>query len=106
MRKGGAPGPTPVPMSARYVEDANGCWIWTGAVGKHGYGTVKRQNQTRMAHRVMYEETIGPVPEGLVMDHLCSVKRCIRPSHLEPVTHQINLQRAWDRRHCPGCTCQ
>ncbi len=51
-----------------------------------------------MAHRVAYELAIGPVPDGLVVDHLCFNRACVRPGHLEPVTQQENVMRA--RTHC------
>lgn len=57
------------------------------------------------AHRVAYEEIMGPVPEGLELDHLCRTRSCVNPSHLEPVTHRENMNRgdvATRRKtHCP-----
>jgi hypothetical protein len=77
-----------------YDEAPNGCWIWRGAtVGQKGYGVIKRQSGIRMAHRYFYETLVGPVPEGLVLDHLCRNRRCVNPAHLEPVTSWVNTMR-------------
>lgn len=73
----------------RYIEDVAGCWLWTGPVTPKGYG---RQG-SRLAHRVVYERLVGPIPKGLTLDHLCRQPGCVRPSHLEPVTMRVNLLR-------------
>lgn len=73
------------------------CWLWTGAVDRYGYGKYSRGK----AHRFSFEAFVGPVPAGLVLDHLCKVKRCVRPDHLEPVTNGDNLRRHYaDQTHC------
>lgn len=70
------------------------CVLWTGPVGSKGYGLLKKKrNGTRLAHRVAWEEVHGPIPDGLHIDHLCRVKLCIRPGHLEPVTPAENNRR-------------
>lgn len=102
---GKPPGPTPVPILERFKEDEHGCWLWTGAVGRHGYATVKWQGVSRVAHRVVWTLLRGEIPRGLVLDHLCNVKHCVNPDHLEPVTNAVNIQRAWDGRHCVSCRC-
>lgn len=73
----------------------NGCWIWTGTRAKTGYGTIgaDRTGWTLLAHRVAYEFVIGPIPEGLTLDHLCRVRLCVNPAHLEPVTLAENKRR-------------
>jgi hypothetical protein len=85
------------PVSTRgepdYVEDANGCWIWVKSVNKKGYGQLKRGSATSHAHRWYYEQAKGPIPAGLVIDHLCRVRACVNPDHLEPVTNQENIAR-------------
>lgn len=68
------------------------CWIWTAAIA-HGYGRIKWGDRVAMAHRVVYELLVGPIPEGLDIDHLCRVRACVNPSHLEPVTRAVNLAR-------------
>lgn len=78
---------------AKVEVDESGCWIFTGAK-TNGYGFVAAADR-RMAypHRVMYEVLVGPIPEGLDIDHLCRVRACCNPHHLEPVTRQVNLLR-------------
>jgi hypothetical protein len=66
------------------------CWHWGGYVSSDGYGYILR----RGAHRVAYEHFVGPIPDGLQLDHLCRVKHCVNPSHLEAVTRQENMRRA------------
>lgn len=70
-----------------------GCWIWQGKPGKHGYGVISIGNQGRYAHRLSYETFVRPIPDGLSIDHLCRVRMCINPSHLEPVTLAENTRR-------------
>lgn len=69
------------------------CWIWRGALLASGYGQMKSCGKNRRVHRVAYELAYGPVPDGLVIDHLCRVKACCRPDHLEAVTQRENLLR-------------
>lgn len=71
------------------------CWIWMGYVRPDGYGAIfgtSYKNPLRV-HRVCYEFLVGPIPDGLELDHLCRNPRCVRPDHLEPVTHRENLLR-------------
>lgn len=105
LTNGLPPGPKPVSLFDRYVKDKNGCWIWQGYIGPHGYGGVRFQGRSIMAHRASYILTNGEIPEDAVIDHLCSVKSCINPSHLEAVSHRLNIQRAWNRNHCKSCDC-
>lgn len=67
----------------------DGHWYWTGVLSNTGYGRYKR----KQAHRVVYEREVGPIPEGLVLDHLCRIRCCVRPYHLEPVTPEENTRR-------------
>jgi HNH endonuclease len=71
------------------------CWIWQRAINKPGYGAVHRREEgkSRLAHQMMYERHKGPVPEGCILDHLCRVRSCVNPDHLEPVTHKVNCRR-------------
>ncbi len=71
----------------------NGCWLWTRAADPLGYGRVQHNGRVQLAHRVAYELTYGPVPEGMDLDHLCRFPPCVRPQHLEAVTHQVNMRR-------------
>lgn len=83
----------------RYVLRGPGCWLWTGALDGHGYGSiyVDRDRGRDKAHRVAYELFIGPIPNGLVIDHVrdrgCAHRNCVNPAHLEPVTNEENILR-------------
>lgn len=80
---------------AKVDKDGPGdCWLWTAALAD-GYGVCKRPpvGTSRRAHRIAYELIVGPIPEGLDLDHLCRVRRCVNPAHLEPVTRRVNLLR-------------
>lgn len=76
---------------------SSGCWAWTGASSDNGYGYVSRgRGKTKfLAHRVSYTLTIGPIPSGLIIDHLCRNRICVNPAHLEPVTIRINNLRGF-----------
>lgn len=76
-----------------FVEALGPCWEWTAALNHAGYGIIGIDRASRLTHRVAYELLVGPIPEGLTLDHLCRNRACVRPSHLEPVTHQINVLR-------------
>ena len=81
---------------------ANGCWIWTGSIMRHGYGLIQNNGKSLTGHRVSYELFKGPVPKGLVVDHTCHDprtcdggrscihRRCVNPDHLEAVTKKRN----------------
>lgn len=75
----------------------DGCWIWTGALSR-GYGVIQIDGKLCKAHRVSFEEYVGPIPVGLTIDHVarlgCISKACINPDHLEPVTDAVNTRRA------------
>jgi hypothetical protein len=75
------------------VNDSTGCWEWAAGRGRNGYGRFRWGDATRYAHRVAYEELVGPVPLGLQLDHLCRVTHCCNPAHLEPVTPRENTLR-------------
>jgi hypothetical protein len=68
------------------------CWLWTGCKMHKGYGLFD-DGRTRRVHRWSYETFIGPIPEGLVLDHLCRVRHCVNPDHLEAVTQAENNRR-------------
>lgn len=103
----------------RHVLIGDGCWSWIGAL-RNGYGVINghRRNE-RLAHRVAYETWVGPIPDGLTLDHICHTydetclggqgclhRRCINPTHLEPVTINENVSRGRkhysSRTHCPS----
>lgn len=75
-------------------DEQTDCWLWTGAVNSRGYGQWGVSGLSRSTHRVAYEALVGAIPEGLTIDHLCRVKTCCNPAHLEPVTIGENTRRA------------
>lgn len=82
-----------------YYSTGTGCWKWAGALWGNGYGKTSRKvHGTRLAHRAFYIEHKGPIPEGMDLDHLCRVRECVNPSHLEPVSRAVNLDRGLDAR--------
>lgn len=94
-------GPAPTPPIERfenlYIPEPNsGCWLWLGTCNNHGYGMfgvgskTDGTNKKTLAHRFSYEAHIGPIREGLIIDHLCRNKSCVNPEHLEPVTYSEN----------------
>ena len=95
-------------------EPNTGCWLWLGCVDKEGYGKIAMPGQAsaRMAHRISYELHVGPIPEGLELDHKCRMRCCVNFQHLEPVTHLENMRRGVNigahlvaaqkaKTHCP-----
>lgn len=71
------------------------CWLWSSALDNGGYPIVWiGDGVSRRAHRVVYELFVEPIPEGLQLDHLCSVRNCVNPDHLEPVTGAENVARS------------
>jgi hypothetical protein len=87
-------------------EPMSGCWLWTGTLND-GYGVVRVNRKSKKAHRVVFERARGPISAGLTLDHLCRVRSCVNPDHLEPVTNRVNCLRgesfaakAARRTHC------
>lgn len=75
------------------------CWLWTNGLSAGGrYAAINIDGFTYYVHRVLYTKLVGPVPNGLELDHLCLIKRCCNPAHLEPVTKLVNMRRQWARR--------
>lgn len=91
---------------------ADGCWLWTGARVRSGYGSFGSKSEplpSSLPHRIAYTWLVGPIPEGMTLDHLCRARLCVNPSHLEPVTQRVNTQRSTSasavnaaKTHCPA----
>lgn len=77
---------------ASSVEVAD-CWLWTRGIKSHGYGNAAFGGRFWNAHRLVWEQLVGPIPDGVQLDHLCRVRHCVNPDHLEPVTPATNSQR-------------
>lgn len=73
-----------------YRPELGPCWVWTAAMATGGYGAFGVGRRKVYAHRFAYELLVGPIPEGLEIDHLCRVRACVNPTHLEAVTHREN----------------
>ena len=90
------------------VEITNYCWNWAAATTRGNYGIFGTGNKLEIAHRVSYKLHKGEIPEGLVIDHLCSNTLCVNPAHLEAVTQKENVMRGIGigsknskKTHCP-----
>jgi len=94
-------------------EPNSGCWLWTGNIITLGYGTVYLgripggNSQYEYAHRISYEQYRGPIAPGLQIDHLCRVRSCVNPRHLEAVTQKTNILRgeSMSAQHAKKTTC-
>ena len=92
-------GPAPIPAPLRFWPKVylppceDDCWLWTAAKDSHGYGQFSLGRTMVPAHRWAYESEAGPIPLGLTIDHLCRVRHCVNPAHLEPVTIGENIMR-------------
>lgn len=75
------------------LNTSSGCWEWAAARNELGYGIYAVSREPRRAHRVAFSALVGPIPEGLDLDHLCRNAGCCNPAHLEPVTHRVNVLR-------------
>jgi len=90
------------------VRADNECWLWQGHL-INGYGVFCQSHADRIrAHRYAYETMVGAIPEGKELDHLCRVRNCVNPAHLEPVTNKENVLRGEGvtaqnarKTHCP-----
>ena len=83
-------------LPSRYAEKIRPegeCWVWNAYCMKNGYGLTSKNRRTVLAHRLIYEILVGPIQEGLELDHLCRVRACVNPAHLEIVTKGENLLR-------------
>ena len=119
-------------FTSKYEVDDNGCHVWQAAKWKTGYPIYTSKAKMVRAHRYAWEQVNGPIPDGMVIDHLCRVPACVNPEHMEVVTHQENIlrgvgpsainarkthcmrgheftdentRRYQGRRHCRKCAC-
>lgn len=76
------------------VEKTERCWFWNGHRNANGYGVMNVGGKSTLAHRWSYERWIGKIGEGLTIDHLCRVRHCVNPAHLEAVTMRVNVHRS------------
>src|SRR5690606_15712718 len=99
-----------LPLIERFVDKVDftdSCWLWTDTLNPvTGYGRISINNRRVYAHRFSHELFKGPIPAGYEVDHLCRVRHCVNPDHLEAVTKTVNIRRAdankWKREltHC------
>lgn len=104
--------PPIVRFERKYVVAPSGHWIWTATTTPNGYGQMDK----KYAHRLSHEFYIGPIPDGMVVDHLCRVRNCVNPLHLQAVPQKVNVdrgrvkyavaasnsKRGAERTHCPN----
>ena len=92
---------------AKTTPGRGGCVLWTGATLAGGYGQFSMYGKPLYAHRWIYEATVGPIPDGLHIDHLCRTRNCVNAGHMEPVTSAENTRRgeagsnSRRKTHCP-----
>lgn len=93
---------TLVRFIAKLSIDDNRCWLWTGQLNSRGYGRLYLAGKMALAHRLSYRHFHGEIPDDLVVDHICNVKRCVNPMHLRLLTNAENITRAVHRDACPN----
>lgn len=84
----------PLPADDTLAAGKGPCWLWTGASNRSGYGTFSLSVAVFIpAHRFAYELLVDPIGEGLELDHLCRIRKCVNPRHLDPVSQRENILR-------------
>lgn len=73
--------------------DSNECWIWPLSLSHNGYGLVKFDGKMQQVHRLVYKLLVGPIPDDLTCDHLCRVRNCCNPAHIDIITRVENTRR-------------
>ena len=82
-------------FTPKYVKEPNsGCWLWTAATGKGGYGVFRHRRQTMQAHRASWDIHNGPIPDGAWVLHHCDTPPCVNPAHLFLGDHDANMADA------------
>lgn len=79
------------------IEKTESCWLWRGQIGTYGYGYISLNGKPTLAHRFVYEQLVGPIPQGLYLLHSCDTPACVNPDHLRCGTQKENIQDAVDR---------
>lgn len=90
---------------SRSTEELGGCLVYMGHLNKGGYGELSSSGKYHgMVHRIVWEATFGPIPDGLVVDHTCFVRPCVNVAHLRLLTNEANagLTRRSIATHCPN----
>ena len=95
-------------LAPAYRPDLGPCWIWTASVNAKGYGIMGAKNGSTLAHVISYNIHLGNVPGGMQIDHLCRIRNCVNPNHMEVVTPRVNVNRGYGptaiharKTHCP-----
>lgn len=86
---------------AKVEKQGSGCWVWTASTNYSGYGRFRADPSVPrmvLVHRWLYEQTNGPIPDGIELDHICRVRRCVNPDHLRLVTRELNAQNIGVRK--------
>ena len=86
-----------IPRIAAKIDSTADCWLWTASKKLNGYGQYNTGGRNWNAHRLVYLLSGRSVDYGIELDHLCNVRECVNPHHLEPVSHAVNVRRAADR---------
>lgn len=88
-------------FNRKWTANNDGCWEWTAYRNNRGYGTFSLDGSMKLAHRVSYTLFVGPIADGMVVDHLCDTPACVNPDHLRATTQRANVRRAVaDKTHC------
>lgn len=99
-----APTPNTVESIIARCQVIGDCWLWIGGIGtgsRNAYGVVAFRGKLRLVHQLLYEELVGPIPDGHELHHTCENSLCANPAHLEPITHIEHLSERHYGTHCP-----
>lgn len=95
--------PRKVQLVVEKIDVTEECWLWTASTKQNGYGQFNQGKKNWNAHRLVYLLSGRTIPDGYELDHLCRVRNCVNPDHLDPVTRKVNVRRQFDEiTHCPS----